>query len=90
MSGGDINATELCAAIINQRDNIVDGIRYAQELIDGSMSIMLLTPKGIYVARDRLGRTPIAIGHKEDAFCAAFESFAYLNLGYSDYKEICT
>ena len=88
MSGGDINATELCAAIINQRDNIVEGLKYAQELVDGSISIMLLTPKGIYVARDRLGRTPIAIGHKEDAYCAAFESFAYLNLGYTDYKEL--
>lgn len=88
MSGGDINATELVAAIINQRGNLVEGIQYAQELIEGSMSIMLLTPKGIYVARDRLGRTPIAIGKKENAYCAAFESFAYLNLGYQDVKEL--
>jgi len=88
MSGGDINATELVAAIINQQANIVDGIKYAQELIDGSMSIMILTSKGIYVARDKMGRTPIAIGKKDDAFCAAFESFAYLNLGYTDYKEL--
>lgn len=88
MSGGDINATELVAAIINQRDNIVEGIKYAQELIDGSMSIMILTPKGVYLSRDRLGRTPIAIGRKEGAFCAAFEAFAYLNLGYTDYKEL--
>ena len=88
MSGGDINATELVAAIINQRENLVEGIQYAQELIEGSMSIMLLTPKGIYVARDRLGRTPIAIGKKENAYCAAFESFAYLNLGYQDVKEL--
>ncbi len=88
MSGGDINATELVAAIINQRENLVEGIQYAQELIEGSMSIMLLTPRGIYVARDRLGRTPIAIGRKENAYCAAFESFAYLNLGYQDVKEL--
>lgn len=88
MSGGDINATELVAAIINQRDNIVEGIKYAQELIDGSMSIMILTPKGVYLARDKVGRTPIAIGKKEGAFCAAFEAFAYLNLGYTDYKEL--
>lgn len=88
MSGGDINATELVAAIINQQANIVEGIKYAQDLIDGSMSIMLLTAKGIYAARDKMGRTPIAIGKKDDAFCAAFESFAYLNLGYSDYKEL--
>ena len=88
MSGGDINATELVAAIINQRDNIVEGIKYAQELIDGSMSIMILTPKGVYLARDKVGRTPIAIGKKDGAFCAAFEAFAYLNLGYTDYKEL--
>ncbi len=88
MSGGDINATELVAAIVNQKDNLVEGIQYAQELIKGSMTILLLTPKGIYAARDRLGRTPVAVGKKEDAYCVSFESFAYLNLGYSDYKEL--
>ena len=88
MSGGDINATELVAAVINQRDNLGEGIQYAQELIEGSMSIMILTPKGIYIARDKLGRTPIAIGKKDNAYCAAFESFAYLNLGYQDVKEL--
>lgn len=88
MSGGDINATELVAAIINQKDNLIEGISYAQELIEGSMTILLLTEKGIYAARDRLGRTPVAIGKKEDGYCVAFESFAYLNLGYSDDKEL--
>lgn len=88
MSGGDINSTELVAAIINQKDNIIEGIQYAQELIEGSMTMVIMTPKGIYAARDKMGRTPVAIGKKEDAFCAAFESFAYLNLGYSDYKEL--
>ena len=88
MSGGEINATELVAAIINQKDNIIEGIQYAQELIDGSMSIMLLTPKGVYLARDKMGRTPIILGKKEDGYCATFESFAYLNLGYKDYKEL--
>ncbi|MCI5584094.1 MAG: amidophosphoribosyltransferase [Lachnospiraceae bacterium] len=88
MSGGDINATELVAAIINQKDNLVEGIQYAQELIDGSMTIIVMTEKGIYAARDRLGRTPVVIGKKEGAFCAAFECFAYLNLGYTDYKEL--
>lgn len=88
MSGGDINPTELVASIINQKDNLIDGIRYAQELIDGSMTLMLLTPKGIYAARDRMGRTPVIIGRKEDAYCITFESFAYLNLGYEDYKEL--
>jgi len=88
MSGGDLNATELVAAIINQRDNLVEGLRYAQERIDGSISILLMTPKGIYAARDKMGRTPITVGKKEDAFCFSFESFAYLNLGYTDYKEL--
>lgn len=88
MSGGDINPTELVAAIINQKENIIDGINYALELIDGSLTLMVLTPKGIYGARDRLGRTPMAIGKKKDAFCLTFEDFAYRNLGYEDYKEL--
>lgn len=88
MSGGDINATELVAAIINQKDNLIEGLQYAQEIIDGSMTIALLTPKGIYASRDRLGRTPVVIGKKEDAYCISFESFAYLNLGYTDAKEL--
>ncbi len=88
MSNGEINATELVAAIINQKDNFIDGIRYAQEIIEGSMSMLILTPKGVYCARDQYGRTPIAIGKKEGAYCAAFESFAYLNLGYTSEREL--
>lgn len=88
MQGGDINQTELVAAIINRKENFIDGIRYAQEIIDGSMSMMILTPKGIYLVRDKLGRTPICIGKKDEGFCASFESFAYLNLGYSEYREL--
>ncbi len=88
MSNGAINPTELVAAIINQKDNFIEGIQYAQEVIDGSLSMMILTPKGVYVARDKLGRTPVAIGEKEDGYCASFESFAYLNLGYKDYREL--
>lgn len=88
MSGGDINATELVAAIINQKDNLIEGITYAQELIDGSMTLALLTPKGIYVARDKMGRTPVSIGKKEDGYCISFESFAYLNLGYTEEREL--
>ena len=88
MSGGDINPTELVAAIINQKENIIDGINYALELIDGSLTLMVLTPKGIYGARDRYGRTPMAIGKKKDSFCLTFEDFAYRNLGYEDYKEL--
>ena len=88
MSGGNINPTELMAALINRRDSIPEGIRYAQSLIDGSMSMLVLTPTGIFAARDRLGRTPVIIGKKEGAYCASFESFAYLNLGYEDCKEL--
>lgn len=88
MQGGEINATELVAAIINQKDNFIEGIRYAQEIVDGSLSMMILTPKGVYCARDKLGRTPIVIGKKDGAYCASFESFAYLNLGYTDYKRL--
>ena len=88
MSGGDINPTELIAAIINQKENLIEGIHYAQELIEGSMSLMILTPKGIYAARDKYGRTPVIIGKKEDAYCITFENFAYRNLGYEDYKEL--
>ena len=88
MSHGRINSTELVAALINQKSSLVEGLLYAQERIEGSMTILVLTPKGIYASRDRYGRTPVVIGKKEDAFCASFESFAFINLGYSDYKEL--
>lgn len=88
MSGGDINPTELVAAIINQKENIIEGIHYAQELIDGSLTLMLLTPKGIYAARDKYGRTPLVIGNKDDAYCMAMESFSFQNLGYHPLKEL--
>ncbi len=88
MSGGDINATELVACLINQKDNLIEGIQYAMEQIDGSLSVLLMNHNGIYAARDRYGRTPVVIGRKEDAFCASFENFAYKNLGYTDYKEL--
>lgn len=88
MSGGDINPTELVAAIINQKENIIDGIHYALELIEGSLTMMVMTPKGIYAARDRYGRTPLVIGKKEDAYCLTFEDFAYRNLGYENYREL--
>ncbi len=88
MSGGSINATELVASLINRGTSIEEGIRYAQSEIDGSMSILILTPKGIYAARDRQGRTPIVVGKKEDSCCISFESFAFLNLGYERSKEL--
>ena len=88
MSGGEINATELVAALINQKENLIEGIQYAMDMIDGSLSILLMNKAGIYAARDKYGRTPIVIGKKEDAFCASFENYAYKNLGYTDYKEL--
>ena len=88
MSGGSINPTELVAALINEKDNFIDGIRYAQEIIDGSLTMMILTSRGIYLSRDRLGRTPIMVGRKPEGFCASFESFAYLNIGYEDFRQL--
>ena len=88
MSNGEINPTELVAALINQKDNLIEGIKYALDTIDGSLSLLLLTPKGIYAARDKYGRTPIALGKKDGARCACFESFSYLNLGYEADREL--
>ncbi len=88
MQNGEINETELVAAIINQKDNFIEGIRYAQEIVEGSLSILILTAKGLYAARDKYGRTPVVIGRKAGAYCVSFESFAYLNLGYSDFREL--
>ena len=87
-SGGEINATELVAALINQKENLIEGIRYAQESVEGSLSLILMNQAGLYAARDKYGRTPVVIGKKEGAFCISFENFAYHNLGYSDYKEL--
>lgn len=88
MSGGLINATELVASLICKKDSILDGIKFVQEVVDGSMTLLLMTKDGLLAARDRLGRTPLVIGKKEDAYCVSFESFAYINLGYKDYKEL--
>ncbi|MCR4923138.1 MAG: amidophosphoribosyltransferase [Lachnospiraceae bacterium] len=88
MSGSNINPTELVASLVNRMDSIEEGLSYAQSVIDGSMSIIIMTEKGLYAARDLYGRTPIMIGAKEDAYCVSFESFAYINLGYQDKKEL--
>ncbi len=88
MSGGEINPTELVAALISQKPTIVEGIRYAQEIIKGSLTLLLLTKEGIYAARDKMGRTPVQVGHKDDGYCVCFESFSYLNLGYHYEKEL--
>ena len=88
MSSGQINATELIASLICKKDSFVEGIRYVQSIVDGSMTLLLMTKEGIYAARDRYGRTPVVVGRKDDAYCVSFESFAYINLGYVDYKEL--
>ena len=88
MSGGDINPTELVAAMINQKDSLLEGIRYVQEQIDGSITLLVLTEEGLYAARDRLGRTPVQIGAKDGARCACFERFSFLNLGYQPEREL--
>ena len=88
MSSGKVNATELVASIIAARDNLLDGIKAAQEMVDGSLTMLIMTKDGIYASRDRLGRTPLIIGKRDDGYCASFESFAYQNLGYSDAYEL--
>ena len=89
MTNEGINSTELVAAMINQKDNFADGIAFAQSLIEGSASILILTNDGrIIAARDRLGRIPVLIGRCEDGYCVSFEDFAYKKLDYADYKEL--
>ena len=88
MSGGEINQTELIVALINHEKTIVDGIKYVQSKIKGSITMLVLTKDCIYGARDRLGRTPLQIGKKDGAYCFSFENFAYVNLGYTDCHEL--
>ena len=88
MSSGAVNATELVAGLINQKDSLVEGIRHAQEVIEGSATILILTGDGIIAARDRLGRLPVLVGRNEDGYCVSFESFAYHKLGYDDEHEL--
>ncbi len=88
MSGGKINNTELVAALVSTGTDIVDGIRRAQAKIDGSVTMLILTKGGLYAARDKYGRTPLIIGEKKGAFCAASESFAFINIGYKYKREL--
>lgn len=88
MSSGKINESELVAALINQKDDLISGIRYAQDVIQGSMTILLLTGDSIIAARDKLGRLPVLIGHSLEGTCVSFESFAYHKLGYEDAYEL--
>lgn len=88
MSGGEVNPTELVALLINQGSSFANGIEIAQNAIEGSCSMLLLTDKGIYAARDRLGRTPIVIGQKPGAYAASMETCAFPNLGYEIEREL--
>ena len=88
MSSGKVNANELIAALINRRDNLIDGIRHAQSLIEGSITILLLKEDGIIAARDRLGRLPIVVGKNQDGCCVSMESFACQKLGYAKHYEL--
>ena len=88
MSSGKVNSTELTAALINQADDLISGIRHAQDLIDGSATILILTKDEIIAARDKLGRLPVLVGQNEEGCCVSFESFAYHKLGYHDAYEL--
>ena len=88
MTNGQTNVTELIAALICEKDSILEGIQYVQERVEGSMTLLLMTKDGIYAARDYHGRTPLVVGRKKGAYCVSFESHAYINLGYTDYREL--
>ncbi|MDR0490462.1 MAG: amidophosphoribosyltransferase, partial [Oscillospiraceae bacterium] len=88
LSGGRINDTEIVASLICRKDNIPEGITYAQNMIEGSMTMLVCADGGIYAARDSLGRTPLSVGSKDDGYCISFESFAYINLGYKTCYEL--
>ncbi len=89
MTGGKVNCTELVAALIDQKNDFVEGIRFAQQAIDGSASILILKDGGnIIAARDRLGRLPISIGQNEDGHSVSFESFPHEKTGYTIVKEL--
>ncbi|HBM31363.1 MAG TPA: amidophosphoribosyltransferase [Ruminococcaceae bacterium] len=88
MSSGKVNSSTLIGGLIAQRDNIVDGIKYAQEKIKGTMSLLILTEDAIIAARDKDGRLPIIIGRRDDGYCVSFESFAFQKLGYAIYREM--
>ncbi len=89
MSSGRVNSTELVAALINQKDDFVSGILHAQDEIDGSLTLLILTSDGeIIAARDKVGRLPVLVGKDDNGHCVSFESFAYTKLGYEDAYEL--
>ena len=89
MTGGNVNSTELLAALIDQKSSFEEGIRFAQKSIDGTASILILKDDGtIVAARDKFGRLPVQIGRNEDGYAVSFESFAYQKLGYEDERGL--
>ena len=89
MTSGKVNSTELVAALIDQKSNFEDGIRFAQNSIEGSATILIMKNNGnLIAARDKFGRLPVIIGKNENGFCVTFESFAALKLGYEIYREL--
>ena len=89
MTGGKVNSTELVAALIDQKKTFCEGILFAQEVIEGTASILILRDGGTLIAaRDRMGRIPLLVGKGEDGYCVTFESFAYKKLGYDDEREL--
>ena len=89
MTGGRINQTELLSALINQKSDFTEGIRFAQKAIEGTASILILTESGsLIAARDRMGRLPVAVGKSEDGYAVAFEAFAFHKTGYEDVREL--
>ena len=89
MSSGKVNMVELLAALINQKNTLVDGIRYAQEKIEGSATILIMTEDRLIAARDKMGRLPVLVGkHIRDGYCVSFESFAYIKQDYVDHYEL--
>lgn len=88
MSSGNINTSSIVGALISQKDSFAEGIRFAQSKIEGTISLMILTPDGIIAARDKKGRLPIIIGKRDDGYCLSFESFAFEKLGYETYREL--
>ena len=88
MSGGRVNSNELVATLISQRPTIAEGIRYAQNVVEGTVSVLIMTPDCLIAGRDKFGRLPIHIGQDEEGCCVAFESFAYQKMGYHDAYEL--
>lgn len=88
MSGGRVNSNELVATLISQRPTIAEGIRYAQEVVEGTVSVLIMTPDYLIAGRDKFGRLPIHIGQDDEGCCVAFESFAYQKMGYHDAYEL--